>query len=90
MVYRLPGAFPTNPFPHDVNGSLWTLPIELRLYVGLLLAGLMGLLARRTAWLVAIAVLVALFAKRPEWFPLSPNDGVVRELTLLFGLGSLA
>ena len=32
MVYRLPGAFPTNPFPHDVNGSLWTLPIELRLY----------------------------------------------------------
>ena len=29
MVYRLPGAFPTNPFPHDANGSLWTLPVEI-------------------------------------------------------------
>ncbi len=34
--------------------------------------------------------LVALFAWRPEWFPLAPNDRVVRELTLLFMLGSLA
>jgi peptidoglycan/LPS O-acetylase OafA/YrhL len=90
MVYRLPGAFPTNPFPHDVNGSLWTLPIELRLYAGLLIAGLVGLLARRSAWLVVIVVLVALFAVQPDWFPLSPNDPVTRELTLLFGLGSLA
>ncbi|MFO1323299.1 MAG: acyltransferase [Burkholderiales bacterium] len=90
MVYRLPGAFPANPFPHDVNGSLWTLPIELRLYVALLAAGVLGLLARRAAWLAVVAVLVAAFAVRPEWFPLAPNDRVVRELALLFGLGSLA
>lgn len=90
IVYRLPGAFPANPFPHDVNGSLWTLPIELRLYVGLLAAGVVGLLARRALWLAAIVGLVALFAIRPEWFPLAPNDRVVRELALLFGLGSLA
>jgi peptidoglycan/LPS O-acetylase OafA/YrhL len=90
VVYRLPGAFPTNPFPHDVNGSLWTLPIELRLYVGLLLAGFVGILARRVSALIVLAVLVAAFAWRPEWFPLSPNDKVVRELALLFALGSLA
>ena len=90
MVYRLPGAFPANPFPHDVNGSLWTLPIELRLYVVLLVAGFLGILARRGSWLVIVAALVAVFAWRPEWFPLSPNDKVVRELALLFGLGSLA
>jgi peptidoglycan/LPS O-acetylase OafA/YrhL len=47
VVYRLPGAFPTNPFPHDVNGSLWTLPIELRLYVASAGAGFLGILARR-------------------------------------------
>jgi len=90
MVYRLPGAFPANPFPHDVNGSLWTLPIELRLYVALLLAGIVGLLARRTAWLASLLALVALFIVRPDWFPLTPNDRVVRELALLFALGSLA
>jgi len=90
IVYRLPGAFPTNPFPHDVNGSLWTLPIELRLYVGLLAAGVVGLLARRAGWLAAVLAMIVLFALRPEWFPLAPNDVVVRELALLFGLGSLA
>jgi peptidoglycan/LPS O-acetylase OafA/YrhL len=90
MVYRLPGAFPTNPFPHDVNGSLWTLPIELRLYVGLLVAGGIGLLARRTLWLAVVLLLIAAFALRPDWFPLAPNDRVVRELALLFGVGSLA
>jgi len=90
MVYRLPGAFPTNPFPHDVNGSLWTLPIELRLYVALLIAGVAGLLAQRLAWLAALLALIALFAVRPDWFPLAPNDAVVRELALLFALGSLA
>ena len=90
MVYRLPGAFPTNPFPHDVNGSLWTLPIELRLYVALLLAGIAGLLSRRAAWLAAVVAIGALFAVRPDWFPLAPDDRVVRELALLFALGSLA
>ncbi|MCC7328188.1 MAG: acyltransferase [Burkholderiales bacterium] len=90
IVYRLPGAFAANPFPHDVNGSLWTLPIELRLYVAVLAAGILGLLARRNAWLASVAALVVLFAVRPDWFPLAPNEAVVRELALLFALGSLA
>jgi peptidoglycan/LPS O-acetylase OafA/YrhL len=90
VVYRLPGAFPTNPFPHDVNGSLWTLPLELRLYVGVLVAGILGLLARRLVWLAALLAMIAAFAVSPDWFPLRPNDRVVRELALLFALGSLA
>ena len=90
MVYRLPGAFANNPFPHEVNGSLWTLPIELRLYISLLLAGGVGLLRRRLAWLAAVIALVVLFALRPDLFPLAPNTEVVRELALLFALGSLA
>ena len=31
-TYRLPGVFEANPFPGVVNGSLWTLPWELRMY----------------------------------------------------------
>ncbi|HEX9168645.1 MAG TPA: acyltransferase [Roseiarcus sp.] len=30
--YSLPGVFETNPLHAEFNGSLWTLPIELRLY----------------------------------------------------------
>lgn len=34
----LPGVFTNNPFPNAINGSLWTLPYEIKLYV--ILAGL--------------------------------------------------
>ena len=90
VVYRLPGAFATNPFPHDVNGSLWTLPIELRLYIALLLLGAAGVLARRTLLLAVFVVLVIAASTVPDWLPLRPDDRVVRELALLFALGSLA
>ncbi len=30
--YSLPGVFETNPLHGEFNGSLWTLPIEMRLY----------------------------------------------------------
>jgi peptidoglycan/LPS O-acetylase OafA/YrhL len=90
MQYRLPGAFAANPIPHDVNGSLWTLPVELRLYVVILVAGAAGLLARRVAWLATLCLLLALFMWRPDWFPISPYDLGTRKLVVLFGLGSLA
>ena len=31
--YSLPGVFETNPLKSEFNGSLWTLPIEMRLYL---------------------------------------------------------
>lgn len=31
--YTLPGSFSDNPYKGSVNGSLWTLPIEVRMYV---------------------------------------------------------
>ena len=90
MKYRLPGAFPANPIAHDVNGSLWTLPVELRLYVAVLAAGVLGLLARPVVWLLALSLLLELFAWRPDLFPMPPYDEVTRNLVLLFALGSLA
>jgi peptidoglycan/LPS O-acetylase OafA/YrhL len=33
LDYRLPGVFETNIYPNVVNGSLWTLPHELKLYI---------------------------------------------------------
>lgn len=54
--YRLPGVFESLP-RKAVNGSLWSLPIEARLYLALLIAGLLGLLStlRYTPlWLLAL------------------------------------
>ena len=90
MRHRLPGAFPANPIPHDVNGSLWTLPAELRLYVAVLIAGVAGLLARRVVWFAALWLLLALSLWRPDWLPMLPHDVATRDLVLLFALGSLA
>ena len=90
VVDQLPGVFPDNPFPHAANGSLWTLPVELRLYVALGVAGVVGLLARPRAWLVAGLVLVAAALAWPDAVPLDPNTRGTRLAALLFLLGSLA
>lgn len=55
--FWLPGVFETLPHP-SVNGSLWTLPIEGRLYLLLLLAGAVGMLRPwryLPAWALAMA-----------------------------------
>ena len=38
VAFNLPGVFETNPFENSVNGSLWTLPYEVRMYSILLLS----------------------------------------------------
>lgn len=61
---RLPGVFSTNPLA-TANGSLWTLPLEVKAYLLLALLGIAGALRGRrvpwAAWLAcsALAVLVA-------------------------------
>lgn len=59
MRYTLPGVFDDNPFPRNVNGPLWTLPIEVSWYGVLLVSGVTGLLNRRYFLLGIAAVSVA-------------------------------
>jgi len=40
VQYNLPGVFDANPFKHAVNGSLWSLPYEIRMYAILLVVWL--------------------------------------------------
>jgi peptidoglycan/LPS O-acetylase OafA/YrhL len=47
LRYFLPGVFANNPYPRTINGSLWTLPYEVWLYVLLGGLGLVGILKRR-------------------------------------------
>jgi peptidoglycan/LPS O-acetylase OafA/YrhL len=60
--HYLPGVFEGN-VRTSVNGSLWTLPIEVRWYLILLLLGLAGILRRRAVLLCAtLALAVFVFA----------------------------
>lgn len=45
--YSLPGVFADNPFKDVVNGSIWTLPYEVRLYVRLAVIGLILVYAQK-------------------------------------------
>lgn len=56
----LPGVFVSNPWGAAVNGSLWTLPYEVWIYIGLMGVGLLGILRRRWAVNAVVAVIVAL------------------------------
>lgn len=51
----LPGVFETNPQQGSVNGSLWTIPIEVMCYVAVAVLGAIGVL-RSTKLLVVLAV----------------------------------
>lgn len=39
ITYHLPGVFANNRVPHAVNGSLWSLPVEFAMYLGLTVLG---------------------------------------------------
>jgi peptidoglycan/LPS O-acetylase OafA/YrhL len=57
LHYTLPGVFAGNAFPFTVNGSIWTLPIEVAMYIALAALGLVGAFSR-----AVVTVLVALLA----------------------------
>ena len=55
-AFHLPGVFENNPYPLSVNGSLWTIPIEVLCYMVLGAAGFLGLMKKRSVWLTAIGI----------------------------------
>lgn len=42
ISYYLPGVFENNIVPNAVNGSLWSLPVEFMMYIGVALLGIFG------------------------------------------------
>lgn len=58
--FSLPGVFSNNPWPNSVNGSLWTLPMEIRCYLMLLLIWWLGFLREKhVAGLALLAIYIA-------------------------------
>ena len=89
----LPGAYAANPSAGAVNGSLYTLPYELRLYIAVAVAGAVGLLARRALALIVIVCVVAAGLVWPDAVDRmfgTGKDEHVGTLALMFVVGMLA
>lgn len=90
LQYELPGVFAHSPYPGAINGSLWTLIHEVLCYMGVLFAGLWGIL-RRPRWMAAaLAAYLAVYAMTfiPAMGALLPSKAFsLRDLSLPFALG---
>lgn len=73
MVWTLPGVFEHGMKTSTINGSQWTLPAEVRMYVLLGILGGAGLLRSRHLAGFVLFVLVMLGLLHPEFFPLHPG-----------------
>ena len=85
-VFPLPGVFEDNPRP-GVNGSLWTLPAEARMYLLLGAAGLTGLMQRRWSANLLLAVLVSTGLFWPDYLPLVSDNPRYFRLAAYFATG---
>lgn len=85
--YVLPGVFESNPYPRGVNGSLWTIPQEVRCYVVMALAGLLGLMRIRGVWMRLIAAYMVWFMTKGS-ADVTDKVNYGRELSAYFLAGS--
>lgn len=76
------GLFQANPWTY-VNGSLWTIPVEVAMYGVIGLLGIAGLLWRRSALLAAMGINILLWV---AWFD-DPRMAKIR-FTLYFLIGA--
>jgi peptidoglycan/LPS O-acetylase OafA/YrhL len=88
LHWNLPGVFTDNPRRSTVNGSLWTLPLEVRMYLWAALLGVLGILARRGFATFLLLVLIGAGLVVPDHVPLVPIRMFLRPAGM-FALGAL-
>lgn len=84
--YSLPGVFDANTFPNVVNGSLWTLPNEIKLYIYL---AILAAISRYRALALLVILTIALFTFFAAEAVLTDQTGQFNKLAILFVTGAL-
>jgi len=80
---ELPGVFASNPYPRAIDGSLWTLPIEVHAYLLVAVLGVVGLLRGRLTGAGAFLAVCLASAALPEATGnILGNDEVVRAFAI--------
>ena len=59
VIYGLPGVFTENIYPNAVNGSLWSLPAEVSMYLLVLLSGVIFRLTFKVTWTLLTVLALA-------------------------------
>lgn len=85
----LPGVFDTLPARNSVNGSLWTLFVELGLYLIVAVMGVVGIYKRPWLATISIAGILVLALVFVDYTPLSFYLQSAPYLTVTFFLGML-
>ena len=89
IQFNLPGVFEHNPLKSGVNGSLWTLPLEIQMYIVVAAIGLMGLFKGReiyNGFFVAFLILAA--SVKGEALPLIAQHPEAPRLAIAFLCGA--
>ncbi len=68
IAYNLPGVFTKNNYANTVNGSLWTLPIEVKCYCLIFFAGCARLFKRWYYSVILFVVFVVVYLASPIFF----------------------
>lgn len=71
IKFNLPGVFTDNPLPNVINGSLWSLPYEIKCYVVLVVLGLLPLSLKTKSLAAALLLLGAVIVR-----PVAPALGI--------------
>lgn len=88
--YKLPGMFVDNPYPEAVNGSLWSLRYEMRMYIAMAILGVLGVLLERKRFLVFFLAFIGWYLSiqfMPQWPEEPQKTRLLAVVALYFYVG---
>ena len=88
LHWELPGVFVHNPMPKIVNGSIWTLPSEVRMYILVAILGALGVFRARRRANILLICLIALGLTKIQGMPLVDTPATA-HLAGMFVVGML-